>query len=191
LLTPGVEVIPPQVRRSFVQATEKSPHPENAPTPAEYQQVAEHLVTLNFHLEVLERSPNLPRRVDRGGVPRAPRHVKGIPISFRACWESTTVDELARAQLLVLALYFGVDQQNSLGHHQPDLAHLDQVRRQLEGRHEIDPEAAAFAALVPEARAILAILEAHTTCDCMVETARDTVAAMETLCSLAPRPQPN
>src|SRR5215472_416129 len=181
----------------FLLGVPRTPPPRAKAFPhrAEYQRVAEYLAALNVHLEVLEQAPGLPRRVDAEGMPKeiveALRYQKGVPISFRAALESSTLDDLAWGQLLVLALYFAVQQQCTLGHYELDIGRMDQIRRDLQGRSEVDPEAAAFEALVPIARTIQTILAGCSTCACISSAVREMVEAMEAIRSLAPQPKAN
>jgi hypothetical protein len=85
---------------------------------------------------------------------------------------------------MLLALLYGVKQHCLLSCYFFDYKKVDQVTLGLRGRCEIDPDE-DLEVLIPTARAIRTILEAHSTCDCVLNTDLEMVAAMEAVRALA------
>jgi hypothetical protein len=176
--------------------TKKPPRPETNLTSAagaRYQQVCEHLAALNVYVHLLAQTAYMPAYGNLWGLSGEWLEALGYPVgmseSFGILGTSAT-DEIGWGQEVVPALFYVVKQHCLLARCVLDYARIDQVRRDLQSRNEIDPDN-ALEALVPTAHAIQAILAVRSTCACIANAVQQVVEAMEAIRSLAPQPRTN
>ena len=67
---------------------------------------------------------------------------------------------------------------------------MDRVRRDFQARDQVDPDE-NLEALIPIARAIQAILEGRSPCECISIAVRRVLDTMEAIRSMFPRPRTN